>query len=160
MLASNHLCLRRSTGINHHLLFCLATVGLLFFIVAFLFPSPSPSSRSLTSSEHHNHQTQDEPRYLDREKSSVEQHPTAGKGVSADVDVVVAGHKEPSILLSVPRQLNTGDLVRLMSGGPTMTVCGKVTDKEDQLVKCCWFGGDHLYDGLFPAQVLVPVKLP
>jgi len=55
-------------------------------------------------------------------------------------------------------EFKAGDIVRLKSGGPDMTVSG-LTYTKDELV-CKWFGGKKLEEGHFPPQAIerVPPK--
>lgn len=46
-------------------------------------------------------------------------------------------------------EFNVGDVVRLKSGGPKMTVCQK-----SEVYLCCWFNGEAGEQGSFPAQSL------
>lgn len=46
----------------------------------------------------------------------------------------------------------SGDIVRLKSGGPDMTVTG-LSYGEDELI-CKWFGGKKLENGQFPPESL------
>lgn len=48
-------------------------------------------------------------------------------------------------------EFKTGDLVKLKSGGPTMTVQSVVDDR----VYCQWFAGSKLDSGSFPRESLV-----
>lgn len=48
-----------------------------------------------------------------------------------------------------------GAVVRLKSGGPSMTVDSFTHDRE---VVCQWFAGSKLERGVFPAQSLEPVS--
>lgn len=47
---------------------------------------------------------------------------------------------------------DTGDLVRLKSGGPTMTVAQQ---SDVSGVKCQWFAGKKMESGWFPPESLV-----
>jgi uncharacterized protein YodC (DUF2158 family) len=50
-----------------------------------------------------------------------------------------------------------GDLVKLKSGGPTMTVT-RVDDLGIRtIVRCTWFAGSKNERGDFPLETLVPV---
>ncbi len=52
------------------------------------------------------------------------------------------------------RKLTTGDVVRLRSGGPAMTVVGQI-DLAGRMLRCAWFspGGDDRTQA-FPAEAL------
>jgi len=59
--------------------------------------------------------------------------------------------------MSKPTKFNTGDIVVLKSGGPTMTVKSEKTNAmTQQLVGyyCQWFAGKKLEQGDFPADSL------
>jgi len=45
-----------------------------------------------------------------------------------------------------------GDIVRLKSGGPEMTITG-ISYNEDEW-KCSWFGGKKLEHGEFPPEAI------
>ena len=47
---------------------------------------------------------------------------------------------------------NTGDIVQLKSGGPTMTV---VKNEDTYGITCKWFAGKKLEGGRFPAGALI-----
>jgi uncharacterized protein YodC (DUF2158 family) len=49
-------------------------------------------------------------------------------------------------------EFETGDVVRLKSGGPKMTVVGRMWG-SDQLL-CNWFEGDRSHAGSFPSKAL------
>jgi len=49
-----------------------------------------------------------------------------------------------------------GDIVRLKSGGPDMTVKG-IGDSIPVQVQCQWFAGKKLEAGWFPPSSLLPV---
>lgn len=51
---------------------------------------------------------------------------------------------------------NTGDIVKLKSGGPDMTVQGTANTSGTH-VYCQWFAGKKLERGNFPVDSLVPV---
>jgi uncharacterized protein YodC (DUF2158 family) len=51
-------------------------------------------------------------------------------------------------------EFEVGDLVRLKSGGPRMTVVGRMWG-SDQLL-CNWFEGVRSHAGSFPAKALAP----
>ena len=50
-----------------------------------------------------------------------------------------------------------GDLVRLKSGGPTMTV---VSVAEDGACTCAWFRHNRMYEGSFVEVALEPAEGP
>lgn len=64
-------------------------------------------------------------------------------------------------------QFKNGDLVRLKSGGPTMSVSkgkldalsGAFADEvfADERIRCQWFAGSKLESGLFEPETLVRV---
>ncbi|MFV3335006.1 YodC family protein [Pseudomonas sp. NY15437] len=56
---------------------------------------------------------------------------------------------------------NVGDIVRLKSGGPNMTV-QTLPDAGGRLFTCQWFAGKKLENGRFPAESLevAPVGAP
>lgn len=47
-------------------------------------------------------------------------------------------------------------MVRLLSGGPAMTVAGA----KDGAVVCVWFAGDDMRSQALPPHMLVPVREP
>ena len=49
-------------------------------------------------------------------------------------------------------EFDVGDVVRLKSGGPRMTVVGRMWG-SDQLL-CSWFEGDRSHMGSFPSKAL------
>lgn len=52
------------------------------------------------------------------------------------------------------RELKIGDVVRLKSGGPDMTISAPGADSR--IWSCCWFGdGEKLQVGFFPTAILV-----
>ena len=51
---------------------------------------------------------------------------------------------------------DVGDIVKLKSGGPKMTIRGK--HEHSGQFFCQWFAGSKLSDGLFPPESLVRVK--
>jgi uncharacterized protein YodC (DUF2158 family) len=61
----------------------------------------------------------------------------------------------------MPNELKAGDLVELKSGGPTMTVKGRVstTDNSSATYICQWFGGKKLESGQFHIDSLKAVEL-
>jgi uncharacterized protein YodC (DUF2158 family) len=57
--------------------------------------------------------------------------------------------------------LQIGDVVRLKSGGPAMTVIATGPRAEPGVVECAWFDRDHTYARTsFPPRALEPVTLP
>lgn len=61
--------------------------------------------------------------------------------------------------------MKTGDVVRLRSGGPLMTVDERLIEPAQEAgeVRCIWFEGDEVKRGTFPAAALIEVpkeKLP
>lgn len=52
------------------------------------------------------------------------------------------------------RRFETGDIVRLRSGGPSMTVMSYSDFSESSLVTCQWFGGTKLNIGHFEEDTL------
>jgi uncharacterized protein YodC (DUF2158 family) len=60
------------------------------------------------------------------------------------------------------KELKAGDLVELKSGGPTMTVKGRVStglDNSTTIYICQWFGGKKLESGQFHVDSLKTVEL-
>jgi len=59
------------------------------------------------------------------------------------------------------QEFKVGDIVRLISGGPEMTVAvvkaQHVIPSYLGRVSCQWFGGKKLEQGYFPAESLVKV---
>jgi uncharacterized protein YodC (DUF2158 family) len=55
-------------------------------------------------------------------------------------------------------ELRVGDIVRLKSGGPEMTIeyIGKFVVKDG--AKCVWFDGKKRYEDIFPLPTLSLVK--
>jgi uncharacterized protein YodC (DUF2158 family) len=51
-------------------------------------------------------------------------------------------------------QLREGDVVRLNSGGPMMTIVGY---EEDKGVKCKWFDGGQVREDWFPMYAIKKV---
>ena len=58
-----------------------------------------------------------------------------------------------------------GDVVKLKSGGPNMTVAQRsILDTatafpgEENKIRCTWFAGKKLCDGTFDPEQLVPVE--
>ncbi|MBI6887208.1 YodC family protein [Pseudomonas putida] len=58
--------------------------------------------------------------------------------------------------MSTEMLFKVGDLVRIKSGGPVMTV--QAVLKSSNLFDCQWFAGKKLEVGRFPADSLVPVQ--
>lgn len=52
---------------------------------------------------------------------------------------------------------DAGDLVRIKSGGPVMTVRGAY-GSDSKNFECQWFAGKKLEMGRFPGESLVPVE--
>ncbi|ABM04070.1 conserved hypothetical protein [Psychromonas ingrahamii 37] len=55
---------------------------------------------------------------------------------------------------------STGDVVKLKSGGPEMTVNKVFVNIDDEFTgnyECQWFAGDKLDEGIFPEESLVEV---
>lgn len=50
------------------------------------------------------------------------------------------------------QQWNVGDIVRVKSGGPSMTV--EYVDRESDHVRCIWFDGSEAKTGSFAADAL------
>jgi uncharacterized protein YodC (DUF2158 family) len=50
------------------------------------------------------------------------------------------------------RDFETGDVVRLKSGGPRMTVVGHV--QLSDIMLCKWFEGDKVHTDSFPSKAL------
>jgi uncharacterized protein YodC (DUF2158 family) len=48
--------------------------------------------------------------------------------------------------------MEIGDVVRLKSGGPRMTV--EIITTETAVVRCVWFDNEELKRGIFPAATL------
>ena len=61
--------------------------------------------------------------------------------------------KTPALNSSESSGFSAGDLVRLNSGGPKMTV-GIITEKA---VYCCWFEGARYFDSKFAKSTLIKV---
>ena len=53
-------------------------------------------------------------------------------------------------------QFNIGDTVKLVSGGPDMTV-RTVPKGSTKMYQCQWFAGKKLDSGMFPVESLVAV---
>lgn len=51
--------------------------------------------------------------------------------------------------------IKVGDVVRLKSGSPSMTVT-HTGNAHEQRCKCSWFAGNEAMSGLFPADALEP----
>jgi uncharacterized protein YodC (DUF2158 family) len=57
--------------------------------------------------------------------------------------------------------LQIGEVVRLKSGGPAMTVIAVGARAEPGMVECAWFDRDQTYARAnFPPRALEPVPLP
>jgi uncharacterized protein YodC (DUF2158 family) len=57
--------------------------------------------------------------------------------------------------------LQIGEVVRLKSGGPAMTVIAIGARAELGMVECAWFNRDHAYARAnFPPRALESVSLP
>ncbi len=54
------------------------------------------------------------------------------------------------------RKFKTGDTVKLISGGPPMTVKQIISDDQ---ITCQWFAGKKLESGYFPPDSLVRVDV-
>ena len=50
-----------------------------------------------------------------------------------------------------------GDIVRLKSGGPSMTVV-EAAGPDIQYVSCAWFAGSRKEVGSFPPEALIPTE--
>jgi uncharacterized protein YodC (DUF2158 family) len=58
-------------------------------------------------------------------------------------------------------QFKVGDVVRLNSGGPEMTICLVIEDESGPIYRCVYFSGDELIDSenlVFPASMLSFVR--
>jgi len=53
------------------------------------------------------------------------------------------------------KKYKIGDIVRLKSGGPSMTVRG-FTSELEELLECQWFAGDKLQFGVFHPDAVEP----
>jgi len=54
-------------------------------------------------------------------------------------------------------EFNSGDVVKLKSGGPLMTVME--IDKKKQKVLCCWFNKDEKFDSTeFDKNMLIKIE--
>ncbi len=56
------------------------------------------------------------------------------------------------------QRFQVGEVVKLKSGGPDMTVNYLVGSAQRELYDCQWFAGKKLEEGRFPADSLEPVK--
>lgn len=54
-------------------------------------------------------------------------------------------------------QWKSGDVVRLKSGGPTMTINGKAASTASSYI-CQWFDGPNQMTGVFNSEMLVAVQ--
>jgi uncharacterized protein YodC (DUF2158 family) len=61
------------------------------------------------------------------------------------------------VTVQAPVPFVVGDVVRLKSGGPLMTVGGFAKDDDGNLVDVTWFSGDIVKDSSFPPEALVKV---
>lgn len=59
--------------------------------------------------------------------------------------------------MSASNSFKVGDIVKLKSGGPEMTV-RQVPDDPTKAYVCQWFAGKKLEQGSFPGDSLEPVK--
>ncbi len=57
-------------------------------------------------------------------------------------------------------QFRPGDVVRLHSGGPTMTVSSIGVDYDPSLVNCEWFAGEQIKHGSFKPPMLELIRRP
>jgi len=55
-------------------------------------------------------------------------------------------------------QFNVGDVVRLKSGGPRMTIDRQNVGSNSENVVCLWFDGTKRTEGAFHPQTLSAVK--
>lgn len=57
-------------------------------------------------------------------------------------------------------ELKVGDVVRLKSGGPDMTVTDTDVLSQDlnANIRCSWFDGKKAQSALYPSEALVKVK--
>jgi len=58
------------------------------------------------------------------------------------------------------KKLQVGDIVKLKSGGPDMTIKDVHTDIHDEEIgtyRCQWFAGKKLDNGVFPLESLITV---
>jgi len=62
---------------------------------------------------------------------------------------MIRGFKEMIMSEQQQRLFKDGDVVRLKSGGPKMTIVGFDKYSDADLYKCQWFDKDHRLDGLF-----------
>jgi uncharacterized protein YodC (DUF2158 family) len=56
------------------------------------------------------------------------------------------------------QKFQVGDVVKLKSGGPDMTVKSCHAGDDYEIYDCQWFAGKKLEAGRFPADSLEPVK--
>ena len=61
--------------------------------------------------------------------------------------------------MSVPSKFAIGDIVKLKSGGPEMTV-QSLPDAPSRNYRCQWFAGKKLESGSFPQDSLELVNKP
>jgi uncharacterized protein YodC (DUF2158 family) len=63
--------------------------------------------------------------------------------------------------VTIQSTYKVGDIVKLKSGGPDMTVkdvlVDSITDKKTGSYRCQWFAGKKLDSGIFPRESLVEV---
>lgn len=62
--------------------------------------------------------------------------------------------------MSNQKRFKVGDMVRLKSGGPDMTINEVITNldgEEKGKYRCQWFAGKKLDSGLFPLESLIAV---
>jgi len=65
-----------------------------------------------------------------------------------------------TLLSMTQNNFQVGDCVRLVSGGPQMTVMTVVTLTGDTECACSWFDKDHKdRHGTYPAAALIPIPL-
>jgi uncharacterized protein YodC (DUF2158 family) len=53
-----------------------------------------------------------------------------------------------------PSKFKVGDLVKLKSGSPVMTVTTVMDTISGTFIRCSWFGGKKLEHGQFPPDAL------
>lgn len=62
--------------------------------------------------------------------------------------------------MSNKNKFNVGDMVKLKSGGPEMTIRIVRTNTQEFFIgtyTCQWFAGKKLDEGTFPEESLIPV---
>jgi uncharacterized protein YodC (DUF2158 family) len=52
------------------------------------------------------------------------------------------------------RKLQVGDIVKLLSGGPNMTVQNTSEDEDGEMAFCKWFEGSKIMGDSFPVDTL------